>query len=84
MPREKIYTKLKAIKLTPSQALRWDPKGVKQFLDGMVDDNIFKNAFRELYQIFNEFSKNPTRESAVQLFTSANLNIIDKAKEMLD
>lgn len=43
----------KSIKLTSDQASKWDPKQVKDFLDGNYNSgNIIKN-FKRLYEIMN-------------------------------
>ncbi len=91
MPKvEKKYDILKAVRVN-EEILDRVPQNKKfsTFVKELIlersgeSDEIFKEAFQELYSIFEEFSKNPTLDKAAELFNSANLEIIDKAKEAL-
>ena len=91
MPKtEKKYDKIKAIRVN-DEILEKCPKTkkfstwIKELIlnQSGTDDDVFKRGFEELYSIFDEFSKNPTLAKANALFLSADLEIIDKAKEVL-
>jgi hypothetical protein len=62
------------------------PRGqdFSEWIRGLIDhSDLFREAFKELNSIFEKFSESPTTENAIQLFSNANLKLIDEAREKL-
>lgn len=90
MPKEKKYNIVKAIRVNEDLLVKKPPnQNFSTWIKDMIqawneaDSDIFKQAFKELYSIFDEFSKKPTLEKATELFRAADLQLIDQAKEAL-
>lgn len=84
MPKtEKLYTELKAIKITPTQAEHWNPKQIREFLDGKLSNldspnnyNVL-NLLKELYDIMNSKMK------PISKLSDTEMKSIEQVEELI-
>lgn len=79
MPKtEKQFTELKSIKLTKKQVENWNPKNIKEFLDGNNTNNTdLLKTLKELHSLMvnkMDFSKEPNEQE---------IKMIQKVEELI-
>lgn len=86
MPKiEPKFPVRKSLKLSEDQYSKMPPnRDFSEWIRELIDhEGLFKEAFQEVYSIFEKFAESPTSETAIELFSTANLEVIDKAREVL-